>query len=289
MIYSYKIMDGNDDGYFNTISGTSINSSNLPVGNWYFINSISAFRFKIPIDYGAQINSAFLTLFLEETEGEIKNNHKIKIYISNELNAAPLSYGINRDYNILHKIEYDNVKLQENNWNSFEITPIIDYIVNRPGWNNNNYIVLKLEIDCKNEIFKFGSADIIPTNSAILTIEYNSDKFELSDKINFRINNYIVKKSIDKDIILDDIEMHPEGVSFTYNTEEKAYSLGIDQPVSINLEERTDFDIGYWFLNRVGFIMPFKFFNDCYNVILQNIDLNYSINYVDINMDLIII
>ena len=288
MIYSWKIQDGSDDGSRNSFTGDTLNKNTIDIGNWMFINTFGVFRFSLPISYGAETESAMLSLYLESTEGKQKF-HTIKIDYSKEINALPLGYGLNRNYSLLNATHSD-IELFENDWNTFEITPLIEAITNQYLWQKDYFVVLRINIDANNEIFKFGSADIISTSAAILTVDYNVPNLEISSNVNYKESVTIGIKDFKEDVTkLDDLIIHPEHLTFEYAREAESHGIGKEVPVRIDISERLDFKTGEKLLNKVGGIFPFKCQKKNYNCILSECNLDFQIAFVNANITLVII
>jgi hypothetical protein len=98
MIYSRKISSGSDDGDRNSFSGDSLYRDSILIGNFTFIEVFGVVRFPLNIGKGADIASAFLSLYLSSIEGELKNPHYILIDYSLEDDSLSLNYGLNRSY-----------------------------------------------------------------------------------------------------------------------------------------------------------------------------------------------
>ena len=289
MIYSWKIQNGNDDGARNSFTGDTINGDSIPIGNWAFINTFGVFRFPLPISYGAEIKSALLSLYLESTEGKIRKFHTVKIDYSTETDALPLNYGLNRNYS-MQNIIHSDIELFENDWNTFEITPLIETITNQFLWKKNYFIILRINIDANNEIFKFGSADITSTNAALLTIEYNVPSLEISCDTNYKESIIIGIKDFKEDVTrLDDLVIHPEHLTYEYAREPESHGIGKEIPIRIDLSERLDFNTGEKLLNKVGGIFPFRCQKKNYNCILSECNLDFQITFVNANISLVII
>lgn len=289
MLYSWKIQDGNDDGARNSFTGDTVNKNTIDIGNWMFVNTFGVFRFPLSISYGAKIKSALLSLYLESSEGEIRKIHTVKIDYSKEVNALPLSYGLNRNYS-LQNIIHSDIELIENEWNTFEITPLIETITNQYLWQKNYYIILRVSIDASNEIFRFGSADITSSSAALLTVDYNVPSLEISTNINYDESIILGIKDFKDDVTkLDDLLIHPEHLTFEYAREPESHGIGKEVPIKIDLSERLDFDTGEKLLKKVGGIFPFRYQKKNYNCILSSCNLDFDITYVNANISLVVI
>jgi len=288
MIYSYKIEDGGEDGDHNSLTGTTVYKETVDIGKWMFVKSFGGFRFKIPLEYGTSIDAALLTLYLDSVEGKQSDRQDIIFYVSTERDALPLSYGIDRKYSDIF-VRYDNVKLEENNWNTFEITPLINKKVNEYQWHSNNHILIKVDINVNNELYRFGSADIVPTSAAILTIEYNNPTLIIESDENYNEDVYVLKTEYPvQDVVLGELELHPEEISFEYTKTEKNYNLGVSS-LGVKIKERMNFNEGNILSEYVGRIVPFKCFDDYFNAIVSSCNLDYDFSFVNVNLSLIII
>jgi hypothetical protein len=288
MIYSWKIQDGNNDGSHNSFTGDTINKNTIDIGNWMFVNSYGVFRFPIDIANGTKIEYALLTIYLEDTKGKISTKQDIQITCSDEINAFPLQYGLDRQY-YLYDIKYNDIKLVKDDFNSFEITPLIKYIINKPLWKKGNYIAIKVNIpDAYNEIFQFGSADLNNPSSAIITIQYDEIELAIKTKINHKESVLSFgNEKIDENVIIGDLPLHPERISYEFEREPNFYSLGKDMPTRISISERMDFESGNKLLSCVGKILPFKCQEKKFNCIVESITADYDINYVNVSLSLI--
>ena len=290
MIYSTKITTGNNDADRNSFTSDSINRDSILMGNYAFIKTWGVLRFLLSIGKGADITSAVLSLYLSSIEGELKNPYNILIDYSMEDNALPLSYGLDRHYSTTNvKKKYD---LAINGWNNFDISSLIQEMVDRKNWEKGNYIVLRTQIpDAKGELFRFGAADGNPASAAILNVEHDLPEIEIYESSSIRESILIGKgEFIDKSIIkLGNLELHPENATFLNKAELQAFGIQRESPAEIDLDERIDFLTANKILNMVGGIFPFACQGQKFNCILQSCNLDFSVSYVNMSLSLITI
>jgi len=291
MIYSTKITNGEEDADRNSFSGDSLNRENILIGDYSFIKTHGALRFLLSIGKGADIKSATLSLYLSSIEGERKKDiYTILIDYSNENDTLPLKFGLNRSYSSNNiRIKYNLIL---NGWSNLNIKKLIQEIVNREKWEKENHIILRVQIpDAKGELFRFGAADGDPSSAAILNVEYNLPDIEIYETILIEESILVGKgEFIGKDIIrLGDLELHPENATFLNKAELQAFGIQKESPAEIDLDERVDFETANNILNKIGKVLPFSCQEQKFNCILQSCNLDYSINFVNMTLTLIVI
>jgi hypothetical protein len=292
-----KINNGENDGDVNSITGTSIDRGSVNIGNWALIDSDGIFRFALPISAGTKIKKAILCLYPESfkcfPEQEEKNLKikKIEISASNEFDAQPLSYGCNRTF--IGKKNYYNYNLKLYEFNYFDITSIIQLIIDGEGWKKDNHILLKVQIKREqNKLVKIASADENEFGATELIIDLSAKQvFELNEDFNFSDELILVetKRKYQDEYRLGDMQIFPDRISFSKSILPSIYKIENEKNFELIIELKADFESVSKFLNLVGKRLIFATPDEINNSLVKSCSISYNITYVDLVLNLIII
>jgi len=294
-VYRYitPIQTGTDDGHENNYSGTSINSTSLNLGTWLFGSEWHiGFRFPIYAYPKSTINFAYLYLYWMKWERPFASDYypfNAMLYITDEVNARPVSYGITSRPNKTSVTWYFNSAPPNYSWiQSPDISNLITAAVNQTGFNFGNYQFFKMSAfgfsGNNKQLVYIASYDQNPNLAAYLDIQYEVFDQSMSDTLSIGDHYFDFSGNTPIDntkIMLDNIELHTESIDhllpyqYMYDSRERKL------PQKFELSERLSFNEAYHLENLQGKNVPLVIYGKPYNCVLYKCEFTFRPTFVE--------
>ena len=178
-IWETRVSSGNDDAEQNASSGgMDLTSSDLEIFDDGFLQVIGLRFVDIPIPKGAIVDNAFIELTCDETKG---GTQPVSILIEGQLHPNPPAFADTANNISNRPVTSAKVIWAPENWTqegqkdqSSDITSVIQEIINQPGWDFGNALVLILRDNPANPSTGVRCAESASdkTNAPMLHIEF---------------------------------------------------------------------------------------------------------------------